>query len=372
MQADLGVARSTLTGVYAVFMLVLGLSAPVVGQLFDRLGARTVYLAGLVVLAGAFWLASVMTAIWQYYLAMGLLAGFGASALGIVPATALLARWFETSLPTVMGLAYACVGLGVLVMLPLTQLLLDRLDWRETYRVLAMVPTALAVLAVLLPLGRLGHGSDRWRRRQLQAEGGPRGWTLGAALRTNGFWGLFAVYVFTAYAAYAILPQAVAFLVESGFDALFAASALGVTGMLSVVGMVGVGWLAQRYGRRRVVTLSYLSSLTGIAALIAVKAEPAAWLVWVFVVFFGTMQGARGPVITTMTADLFRGSGLGAIYGAVTMGMGLGAAAGAFTSGLLHDLTGHYGWSFGTAVVALALGLAPFYLVPALRDRRSP
>ena len=68
-------------------------------------------------------------------------------------------------------------------------------------------------------------------------------------MRTSAFWGLFAAYLFTSVAAYSVLPHSVAYLVEQGFNPLIAASAFGMTGMLSAVGILAVGWLSDRFGR---------------------------------------------------------------------------------------------------------------------------
>lgn len=370
VQEALGASRSAMTGVYSVFMLVHGLAAPMAGHLFDRWGARVLYGLGLVCLGGGFVLAGWTTEIWHYYVTVGLLGGIAVAALGMVPATGLLSRWFTHHLSSVMGLAYASLGAGVLVILPLTQVLLEHLEWRTTYFVLGGIVLALLVPVMLLPLGTLTRGSEEWRRKRADADDRTVRWTLRTALRTPAFWGLFNVYFFTAYAAYSILPQAVAYLVENGFDALTAASAVGITGMLSVFGMVAVGWLAGRFGRRRTVSVSYLFSLTGITAIILVAQIPELWLVYGFVIFFGLSQGARGPIVTTMTAQLFPGGGMGSIYGAITLGLGVGAAVGSWVSGLLHDLTGGYFLSFGLAWGASALGLAQFYLIRALADEQ--
>ena len=47
LEREFGWTRSELTGVYSIYLLVNGLSAPLVGLLFDRLGPRWVYGAGM-------------------------------------------------------------------------------------------------------------------------------------------------------------------------------------------------------------------------------------------------------------------------------------------------------------------------------------
>ena len=63
-------------------------------------------------------------------------------------------------------------------------------------------------------------------------------------MRTSAFWGLFAAYLFTSISAYAVLPQSVAALVESGFAPLLAASAFGMMGLLSSFGIP----MVKKYG----------------------------------------------------------------------------------------------------------------------------
>src|SRR5207244_651768 len=136
---------------------------------------------------------------------------------------------------------------------------------------------------------------------------------------------------FTSLAAYSVMPHSVAYLIERGFDPLLAASAFGLAGMLSAIGIIGVGWLSDRFGRRQTATLSYLSTIIGIVALALVSLWPTLGLVYAFVFFFGLMQGARGPIIVTMIANLFPG-GVGAVYGLLSVAQGLGAGFGSWAS----------------------------------------
>ena len=93
---------------------------------------------------------------------------------------------------------------------------------------------------------------------------------------------------------------------------------------------------------------------------------PYYWLLVVFVLCFGVSQGSRGPVVSILCAELFAGSGIGAIYGALTLGMGTGAAFGAWASGWLRDTTGGYEAGFLFAAVTTLLGLSQFWIIPAL------
>lgn len=371
VQQGLGVSRSDITLTYAVFMLAYGLSAPFAGQLVDRLGARVTYGFGLISLGCGYLLAGSAGDLWHYLFAVGFLGGLGSASLGMIAASALLSRWFTGRIGTVMAVPYAAIGAGMLILPPLTQLMLSITDWRVAYRVLGAGVLLVLPLIMLAPLGRMTAGSPEWRAmRAAQAGGGAKGpWTVSAALRTSGFWGLFAAYLSTSVAAYSVLPHSVAYLIERGFDPLIAASAFGLTGMLSVIGILAVGWLSDRFGHLRTASLSYLSTILGVVALSLISVWPSLVLVYAFVWFFGLMQGARGPIIIVLVARLFPG-GVGAIYGTLSLAMGLGAALGSWISGLLYEVTGSYLASFTLAIGGALAGLAMFWAVRPLREER--
>ena len=253
VQKGLGISRSDITLTYSVYMLAYGLSAPFAGQLIDRLGARVTYGFGLTMLGLGYVLAGSATELWQYLVTVGLLGGLGSASLGMIVASGLLSRWFTTRIGTIMALPYAAVGAGMLILPPLTQLLLSTYDWRVTHRLLGAGVLLALPLVMLLPLGRMTAGSADWRalRQPVPPPACEGPWTVSTAVRTSAFWGLFAAYLFTSVAAYSVLPHSVAYLVEQGFNPLIAASAFGMTGMLSAVGILAVGWLSDRFGRLR-------------------------------------------------------------------------------------------------------------------------
>ncbi len=370
VQKGLGVSRADITLTYSVYMLAYGLSGPLVGQLIDRFGARVAYGLGLASLGLGYLLAGFSTELWHYMVTVGLLGGLGAASLGMIVASALLSRWFTSRIGSIISLPYAAIGAGMLLMPPLTQVLLQTHDWRATHMMLGAGVLLTMPLVMLLPLGRMTAGSAEWRTlRMATADGTARRWTIGGAVRTSAFWGLFNAYFFTSVAAYSVVPHSVAYLIERGFDPLFAAGAFGFAGMLSAFGIIGVGTLSDRFGRRQTATLTYLSTIVGIAALALVTVFPSVLLVYAFVLFFGLMQGARGPIIVAMVAQLFRG-GVGAVYGTLSVAQGIGAAFGSWVSGLLYELTGSYIVSFMLAMCAAFIGMLSFWVVRSLREER--
>ena len=69
---NFGWDRAQVVSVYSLSWLTGGLTAPLVGRLFDRSGPRTVYALGLLLLGGAFLIASHAQSLWQFQLSIGL------------------------------------------------------------------------------------------------------------------------------------------------------------------------------------------------------------------------------------------------------------------------------------------------------------
>src|SRR2546421_12153314 len=104
LEREFGWSRSELTSVYSLYLLVNGFTAPLVGLVFDRLGPRWVYGAGMACLGSAFFLASTISALWEFYLLIGALVGIGVSMNGMVSGSALLSRWYRKRLSTAIGI----------------------------------------------------------------------------------------------------------------------------------------------------------------------------------------------------------------------------------------------------------------------------
>jgi MFS family permease len=362
---NFGWDRAQVVSVYSLSWLIGGLTAPLVGRLFDRSGPRTVYALGLLLLGGAFLGASHAQSLWQFQLTIGLCVGLGAALVGNVPNSILLGRWFGPRLPTAMAVVYSAMGAGVLVLLPASQLLIDHIGWRDAYQWFGIAVLCLVVPLLLLPWRMLAQGSPHIVQKA-QAEVDDSGWTLVTAMRHHAFWALFSTFFFTAVGMYAIAPQIVAFLIDAGFPPLQAATAWGFSGVVLTVGMVSVSTLDGIIGRRPSVLLSYAISIVGIFFLALLQWYPNYFLLTAFVICFGSMIGSRGPLITATALRFFHGKRVGTIFGTISIGSGLGSALGSWSGGLIHDYSG-YNAVFVFALVNVILGMIPFLVVRALR-----
>jgi predicted MFS family arabinose efflux permease len=265
-----------------------------------------------------------------------------------------------------MSVIYSATGAGVLIILPIAQILIDRFGWRSAYQCFGAVVLLLLLPLLILPWRRFASGSEHVTQAKTH-DLVDEGWTFLRALRHHAFWALFSTFFFTAIGMYAIAPQVVAYLIDAGFPPLQAATAWGFSGVVLLFGMLGVSWLDGVIGRRPSVLFSYAVSIAGIIMLWLLQRYPNYALLTGFVVCFGSMIGSRGPLLAATAMKIFRGEHVGTIYGAITIGAGLGSAFGSWSGGLIHDWTHSYDLLIAFSLVSVLLGMIPFLVVPALR-----
>ena len=372
IESEMGWTRTTLAGIYAIYMGAHGLAAVVIGWFVDRVGPRVVYTIGLLAYGFAFLLAQFGTEPWHFYLTTGVMAGIAMTAIGMTTATVLITRWYHgpraRQLSPAIGIAYSGMGAGVILWIPITNQLIEMLGWRETYRTLGIILCVLAVIVYVLPWSKL-QLTPLPLSRFGSVLGGSKDGHLRAALKTKMFWLLFVIMFITAVAMYLVGPQMVAYLVSVGFDSTVASLAFSINGFLTVFGIAGTGWLARYFGMKRVATISYAMSITAVILLACLTVVPVMALLVLAILPLGLSQGARGPIVSVQASQAFSGQGLGAIYGAITMGVGLGGMSGAWLSGVFYDVTGGYILSYSVSVVCALAGVGLFWTMREVPDR---
>ncbi|MFQ5904091.1 MAG: MFS transporter, partial [Candidatus Binatia bacterium] len=142
-------SRGVTAGVLLLGALIWGLAAPFIGMLFDRFGPRVVIPAGSLIMALGFFVSSTTQSILHFYIGMGILMSLGFAALPMSTHGIIISNWFVHKRGRAMGIVASGMGVGVLVIAPLTQFIISELGWRHAYRMLALL---LAVLIAPLNL----------------------------------------------------------------------------------------------------------------------------------------------------------------------------------------------------------------------------
>ena len=356
---EFGWSRSVVAGAFSILVVVHGVSGPPLGWLVERFGPRAVIASGCVVLGVALFIGAHISAVWQLYLVIGVLAALGISAAGWVPSVVLIRTWFPTKIGTALGVASAGIGVGIFALVPLAQLMIDSVGWRWAMRGLGVIVVAWIVPATLL-LVRDAHPPVAATARGGAAAAPARAhWTLRAAVRTWRFWATGIVFFAGSIATQMLLVHQVAFLVDHGVSALVGATVVGIVGIASVAGKTGWGMLSDRIGREPTYSLAFACVAISVGALALAGLYPRTAWPNLYGVFVGVGYAVTAPLTPAIASDLFGGPRFARIFGMLHFMNSLGGALGPWVAGRIFDATGSYGLA-----LPLAAGMA--ILAPAL------
>ena len=370
---EFGWSRAAVAGAFSFGRAVEGTVSVAIGMLSDRLGLRRLVPICACLMALGLVMASRIDSLWMLYLSYGLVFAIGITGVGDLSHLPVISRWFIKRRGTAIGIAMAGMGLGILLVVPLTQSLILHLGWRWAYIALAV----LAVVTIIPPtlifqrerpedMGLLADGEvpddvgiepDTTGGTQVRVRSTLREWTLRGAMATPTLWFLFAVRVLTPLGMMMVIPHHVAYLVDQGFDKLTAAFAFGSLGAFSFTGRVVFGSLSDRIGRVPTICLTYSISIIGTLLLMVLHDPSQTVLLWCHIAIYGLGFGARGPVTSSLVIDLFHGKHYGAILGFLEIASGLGGTIGPWLSGLLFDRTGSYTLSFSLSMAVLLIAV---------------
>jgi MFS family permease len=390
---DFNWSRGSTAIAMSLHLVLGGLAAPLAGGLIDRYGPRKVMPAGALITGGALLWLSRSTAMWEFYVGFGVVAAVGSSLLHVVPLTTVISNWFVRNRGTAIGVVTAGSGAGQLVLLPMLQYLITNLGWRNSY--LALGIAILTIPSVLIWLFLYSRPSDRGlssdeemiprRKRKkvnvvieedgqeiarkagiirkseviiLDQEWAEKDWTVGKATRTFRFWALTLVMAMFAAGFFLISVHLVAYLTDKGYSADLASVVVALQGFINIGGKFFGGFLCDRIGREKTLTLSIAIFVACIVLLNMGGFITSSVIIYAFAVLYGLGYGMALPALMASASDLFQGRHFGAILGVFILGGYFGGAIGTWMGGHFFDLTQAYQVNFLVAALAMFISAA--------------
>jgi MFS family permease len=373
---EFGWKRSLIAGAFSVFVLVHGLCSAIVGWLLRVAGPRRAILAGALVMGTGLCLTAQTTEWWHLYLAFGGIAAIGMSLAGWIPAVVLIRGWFPDRVGTMVGIASAGIGVGIFALVPLAQFFIEWMGWRWAFRILAalivgwVIPATLVLIRDPSPVEGPYPPSES-RADPAVASEKPQ-WTLAAAVRSWRFWGLAGNYFTGNFVTQMLMIHQVVYLVDHRVPALVAAAVGGASGLVSIVGKIGWGWLSDRTGREPAYGLAFGCVAASIGALALAGIHPTSFLLFLYAVLIGLGYGVMAPVPPAVASDLFGGPGFSTIFGTLYVVTCLGLATGTWSAGEIFDRTGSYAAALWLALVMAVLSPALLWIVAPRRPNPPP
>src|SRR5256886_7662566 len=349
MVRDFGWSRAQVTSGNAISKLIVGpLFGFFAGWLVDRFGPRRLMVVGILMAGIALvglGMIGTLAGFYRFYFfnALGYVCG------GPLPNQVLLSRWFTAARGRAMGFAYLGIGVGGALVPFLAVWLTRAVGWQGALQVLGAL-----IILVALPLALVVRESPEQTSPTSPASTKLHQPSVRTILHRPAFYLLLAGSMCSIAAVGGTNQHLKLFLsLDHGFTQAAAARIASLVLASSLVGRLGMGWLADRFPKKYVMLLIYLLVASAIPLLFLVGARGAG-AIYLFAVIFGIGLGGEYMVIPLMAAELFGVRVLGRAMGVVLAADGVAEAVAPVLVGRMHDVTGSYASGF-LAVIAFAL-----------------
>ncbi|MGH7308048.1 MAG: MFS transporter [Candidatus Rokuibacteriota bacterium] len=354
IEETMGWSRTGISTIALLNWIFMGVGSFLWGALSDRYGGRVVALAGGALLGLGLVLSSQVVALWQLHITFGVMVGLAVGAF-YAPLTATATRWFTANRGLAVALVSAGIGMGVLLISPLARWITSVADWRIAMLVLGDLAWLTIIPAALLirePPAGAREGETVGPRPAAE-----RDFSAAEVARSPQFW-VIALTHFACCAAHSgPIFHMVTHAIDQGVTAMTAATVLSMSGLASVVGRIGTGMLADRFGAKR--TLVAGLALQAVIVYLYLFAGGASTF-YALALVFGVAYGGVMPLYALLTREYFGEKVMGTAYGGVFLVSTLGMGLGSFAGGWLYDQLGSYAWLFisSAAIGAMAWLLA--------------
>ncbi len=371
---EMDMSRAMLSLPVALSLILFGISQPIGGLLINRFGSRTIITLGVALTGIAIFGMSQIHSIWGIYFFYGIvlgMSGLGNSATAITP---MLSRWFEERRGLAFSIASAGGSMGQLIVIPALALMLAAMGWRSTF-----FWSGAVVLTVIVPICFLVIRNRPEDMGLTSAENGggkkslarvvPYDLPWAQCLHKKPFVLLLSSFFTCGFTVTVIAVHWIPFASDVGFSPTLAATAFAAGGALNTVGVMAVGPLSDRIGRKIPLSFIYLFRSLGFLLFIFFKNDLTMWATPMMI---GFSWIATVPLTSALTVDFFGARNVGILFGLISLSHQLGAGLSAWLSGYIFDVTGSYDIAFALAAYLCVQAAVIVYFIDEKETRAAP
>lgn len=348
--ASLGLNGTLLGMGFSLFVLFQGLSAPVIGALIARMGARfTMTIGAVVMLAASLCMVFVVTSPAAYFACFGVLASIGAMMAGQLSVQSTVGAWFVARRGVAMTATMFVGASSAFLLPPVIEAIIGATggSWRGGWYLLIGLSVVMIPVAFFLvkdkpsDVGQLPDGSATvddmaHQRKTFKVFKNEHSLPFAKAVRTPAFW-LISLAATGGFAAYSFASsQGVIHFTTIGLDRALIVAGVSVMGGAGLVGKVVMGSLSDRIEPVRLVSASAFLIAAG-TLVAAVASNPAMMYAYYFCTGFGF--GAISATFPTAIANYFGASSFSKNLGAGIFITTLIASTLPLIGGTLFDAT---------------------------------
>ena len=335
--AEYGWSRGAAQFAFSFVMMTALITAPLIGLLIDRIGARRVALVSLAAFAAMFAALSFATVeIWTYY-ALWLVMAIAASGTMPITWTRTVNGWFERQRGLALGLTLASTGVVATFAPAIAANLIGDVGWRDAYRILGLGIAVVGLPAIYF----LFHDNARVTPTESNATVPAivPGVSTREGVKSFKFWALGISILLVCAGIAGLITNLVPMLMDHGMDRPTAASYAGIMGLSVIGGRIIGGYLIDHLWAPGVAAV-FLAVPAVSCYLLGGAYDPS--LIWLAALLIGFTAGVEVDILSFLTARYFGMKNYGALYGGqfVFFAIGSGFAPAAF--GMAFDRVGNY------------------------------
>jgi MFS family permease len=369
--------RGTASIAHTINALLMGFLAPLAAFSVNKLGTKKTISIGIVVLLiGLVLLGTLVSQLWQWIIAWGIIVSFGFIFCGVMPIQTTLMFWFEKKRATAMGIVMTGGALGGFLAQPFYTWLMELTN---TWQVGWLAGAVFAFMALILSFfiiskpEDVGQHTDGLSPDDIKTEQGgiepsartyrtPTSWALKEALRTPTVWFIIVVLIGFVMTLWLVTAHGFLHLTDQGFSQMHAASVLSLLILGSGVVRFPGGWLGDRIEPRWIITVALgvtLIMLFGIWKISSFKMMVVAGMV------FGMGYGCLIIMIPTLMANYYGPDAFASIQGVVGPIVIIFCATVPVGAGYIFEETGSYDLAFIIMIMVLFISfVVSFFLAP--------
>lgn len=373
MLQEFGWSRADTVFAFSLGTFMMAVLSILTGRLTDKLGPRIVVTVFGSFLGISYLLLAQVNVLWQFHLSFGVLTSVG-MAVTVSPVMATVARWFVRRRGLMTGIVQAGLGVGGLILSPLTGWLIVNYGWRAAYMTLGVI----ALIGILLSglfmrrdpqeIGQFADGAEGPISEPATSErksAKDAKISLKAILFTEQFCLIAGLYAIFGFCRSTFMAHTAAHVQDMGFSLTDASNVMAALMVSSIFGRIGMGLVADAVGNRPALMMSYAATTL---SLIWVLISTNLWGLYLFAFVFGFGWGAQAVLRFGVTAQIFGLGSLGFIMGILGIGEAVFAALGSYYAGFIFDIVGSYQPAFWMGIVLSVTGII---LAGLLNPRKS-
>ncbi len=355
---DFGGLRWVPSMAYSMTVFGMGLGGIFIGRWSDRVGVGTPALLGsLMIVAGAL-TASVTTDRWVFLLAHGVLIGLLGNAALFSPLIANTARWFDRRRGMAVAMVTSAQAIAGVFWPSMFRILIEGSNWREAYRVYALVALVTMVPLSFLLRRRAPTAPEGDLREVRVADARVLGLTQKSVLVS-----LSIAIVCCCVAMAMPIVHVVSHATDLGYPLARASEMLAVLLGCAFFSRIAWGVVGDRVGGIRVLLIGCLCQALVLAMYLAVDSLFGLYLISAL---FGLAFGGIIPSYALTISQHFPPGSIGWRIATVYFFGAIGMAIGGWLGGAVFDITGAYRGAFAAGLLFNAINL---WIVGALVAR---